>query len=83
VSIKAALGRLETRRRVSQAVQESGFSELPVTFEHAEAVGGLPPHHRDPFDRIIIASALVEGFTIVTSDRQFASYDVPTIDARR
>ena len=83
VVIKVALGKLRTTRRVAQAVADSGFSELPVTFEHAEAVGGLSAYHNDPFDRLILASALVEGLTIVTSDQQFASYSVPLVDARR
>jgi PIN domain nuclease of toxin-antitoxin system len=83
VVIKTALGKLRATRRVADAVDESGFTELPVTFAHAEAVGDLPLHHSDPFDRVIIASAVVEGLTIVTSDRRFESYAVPLIDARR
>lgn len=79
---KAALGKLRTTRRPSQAVADGGFEELPVTFEHAEAVGGLPPHHNDPFDRLILAAARTEGLTIVSSDERFARYDVPLVDAR-
>ena len=82
IAIKAALGRLRTTRRPAQAVAEGGFSELPVSFEHAEAVRELPMHHTDPFDRLILAVARVEGLTIVTSDRRLAPYELPLIDAR-
>ena len=83
IGIKQALGRLETTRRLAEAVAEAGFSPLPVTFEHASAVGSLAPHHSDPFDRLLIAAAQIEGLTIVTSDQRFARYGVPLIDARR
>ena len=83
IVIKTALGKLRTKRRPARAVAEGGFRELPITFEHAEAVRGLPLHHTDPFDRIIIATAAVEGCTIVTSDEQFLLYDIPVLDARR
>ena len=82
IVIKTALGKLRTKRRPSNAVSEGGFLELPVTFEHAEAVRELPPHHSDPFDRLIIAAALVEGCSIVTSDEKFRLYDVTLVDAR-
>jgi PIN domain nuclease of toxin-antitoxin system len=57
------------------------FSELPVLGEHALAVRDLPPHHRDPFDRLLIAQAMCEGLTIVTADRAFAAYDVSIMAA--
>jgi PIN domain nuclease of toxin-antitoxin system len=83
IVIKAGLGKLRTRRQPAQAVAEGGLRELPISFAHAEAVGSLAPHHSDPFDRLILAAATAEGFTIVTSDRKFELYDVPLIDARR
>ena len=82
ISIKVALGKLSTTRSPSQAVVEGGFRALPVAFEHAEAVGDLQPHHRDPFDRLILAAARVEGLPIITGDRRFAPYGLPLIDAR-
>ena len=82
IIIKTALGKLSASRRAVDAVADAGFRELPITFEHAEAVGTLPPHHHDPFDRLILAVATVESFTIVSSDQQFALYRVPLIDAR-
>ena len=60
VALKTGLGRLRPTRTVEDAVSESGFLELPVTFRHAEQVTGLPPHHRDPFDRMLVAQAAVE-----------------------
>lgn len=83
IVIKSALGKLRTTRRPAKAVSDGGFRELPVTFEHAEAVRALPRHHADPFDRLIIAVAGVEGCTIVTSDEKFEMYDVVLVDARR
>ena len=83
IVIKSALGKLRTKRRPAQAVADGGFRALPITFDYAEAIAGLPRHHEDPFDRIIIATARVEELTIVTSDDRFIAYDVPVIDARR
>ena len=83
IVIKSALGKLKTTRKPAKAVADGGFRELPISFEHAEAVRKLPRHHSDPFDRLIIAAAGVEGCTIVTSDEKFAMYGVDTIDARR
>jgi PIN domain nuclease of toxin-antitoxin system len=81
ITIKSALGKLRTTRKLHQAIADSGFDELPITVEHAEAVGQLQAHHGDPFDRLIIAAARVESLAIITSDGQFAHYDVPLIDA--
>lgn len=83
IAIKHALGKLETTREPARAVADSGFTALPVSFEHAAALRDLGPHHRDPFDRLIIAVARVEGLAIVTSDERFRRYDVPLVDARR
>lgn len=83
IVIKRALGKLRVTRSLAEAVLEGGFRELPISFEHTEAVDALPMHHKDPFDRLIIAAARVEGFTVVTSDTQFRRYDIPLIDARR
>ena len=82
IVIKSALGKLRTTRRPAKAVSDGGFRELPITFEHAEAVRRLPFHHADPFDRLIIAVASVEGCTIVTSDEKFEMYGVALLNAR-
>lgn len=61
-------------------LQEEGFQELPVTGEHALALRRLPRLHRDPFDRILLAQALVENMTLITSDRDMLRYkDVPML----
>ena len=61
-------------RLVRRTLLNSGYIELPVTGEHAVAVPELPLLHRDPFDRLLIAQSLVEGITLLTSDRQVARY---------
>jgi PIN domain nuclease of toxin-antitoxin system len=81
VAIKIGLGRLRASRTVEQAARESGFLELPITFLHAERVADLPVHHRDPFDRLLVAQAEIEGFTLVTRDPVFARYGVELIEA--
>jgi len=81
IAIKIALGRLRPTRTVEQAATESGFLELPVTFRHAELVAVLPAHHRDPFDRLLIAQAEAERLTLVTRDPVFRRYSGATIEA--
>jgi PIN domain nuclease of toxin-antitoxin system len=79
VAIKVALGKLRLPGPLEPAVEESRFDKLPITFAHAAAVAALSLHHRDPFDRMLIAQALVEQLTIVTHDQRFATYGVPTL----
>jgi len=81
IAIKTAFGRLHPRRTVAEAALDSGFEELPVRLRHAETLGRLPPHHRDPFDRMLAAQALAEGLTLVTRDPAFAAYGVRVIRA--
>lgn len=81
VAIKIGLGRLTPRRTVERAAAESGFVELPVTFRHAARVASLPSHHRDPFDRLLIAQAAEEGLTVVSRDPVFGLYRLPLVPA--
>ena len=81
ISIKVALGRLRPSRTVEEAAADSGFTELPVTFRHASRVGTLAPHHRDPFDRLLVAQADVESLTLVTRDPAFAPYGIEVLRA--
>lgn len=83
IAIKAGLGKLQLPKGadVGAALAESGFVALPVDIEHAEDVRRLPDLHRDPFDRMLVAQARVEGLTMVTADRQLAAYGIPVIDA--
>ena len=64
-------------------LEQSDFRPLAITFDHARAVSKLPLHHRDPFDRMLIAQARCEDLTLLTADRAIAAYDVRTIDASR
>ena len=79
IRIKQALGKLEIDPTFLEIVRRQGFELLSITADHACAVGDLPLHHRDPFDRLIIAQARIEGLTIVTHDPQFARYDIPML----
>ena len=75
-AIKASLGRLELPDTVEAGVLASGFEKLLISFSHAEQAASLPHHHRDPFDRMLVAQAKAEGLTLVTHDRLLAPYDV-------
>ncbi len=81
IAIKTSLGRLRPSRSVAEAVEDSGFSELPVTFAHTAGVVALPPVHRDPFDRLLAAQALHEGLMLVTRDPVFGRYGVRLLRA--
>jgi PIN domain nuclease of toxin-antitoxin system len=81
IAIKTALGRLNPKRRIEDALVDSGFEELPVRLRHTAAVATLPLHHRDPFDRLLIAQAIVERLAIVTRDTAFTAYAVDVIAA--
>lgn len=81
IAIKTALGKIVSSRTVSDAVESSGFTELPVLFRHASALAALPPLHRDPFDRLLVAQAHVEKLTIVTRDALVSQYAVKVIPA--
>ncbi len=78
-AIKAALGKLELPAPLSQALADEGFEPLAITVAHAEMAGDLPPLHRDPFDRMLVAQASIEGLTLVTRDPQFERYGVPVL----
>ena len=78
IAIKHALGRLKfPLDRFDDVMLRMGFDVLPILATHAIAAGGLPRHHDDPFDRMLIAQARIEGLTLVSSDQAVARYDVP------
>jgi PIN domain nuclease of toxin-antitoxin system len=85
ISIKAALGKLvlpaPLETTLPSAMEASQIRPLVITVEHALAVRLLPLFHRDPFDRLLVAQARVEGLTIVTADPLLSKYGVPTLDA--
>jgi PIN domain nuclease of toxin-antitoxin system len=79
-TIKAGLGRLALQGQdLTAEIVANGFVELPVSAQHAQAVGQLPRHHRDPFDRLLIAQAHYEGLTMVTHDPAFAAYGIAVL----
>lgn len=80
IAIKRGLGRGDFQvdaRVLRRGLVDNGYLELPVTSEHAVAIDSLPPLHRDPFDRILVAQAQVEGITLVTADEMVAKYPGP------
>ena len=80
VAIKHRLDRPDFRldpRRLRSRLLESGYRELPITAEHGIVAGRLPPVHRDPFDRMLVAQADIEGATLLTADRTVARYPGP------
>ena len=81
IRIKQNLGKLDIPLNFRQVLEQEPFELLAITIEHAHAVGSLPPIHRDPFDRMLIAQAKTEGFTILTRDPLFREYRVPLIQA--
>lgn len=87
IAIKYGLGRLDLpappEQSVPRTIEASGFSMLVVDLDHALAVAHLPPHHRDPFDRLLIAQATVENLMLVTADPVFAAYDIRVLPADR
>jgi PIN domain nuclease of toxin-antitoxin system len=80
VAIKAGLGRADFRADAAllrRGLLDNGYEELAVTGAHAAAVAGLPPLHRDPFDRMLVAQARIEGLLLVTADPVVAAYAGP------
>jgi PIN domain nuclease of toxin-antitoxin system len=75
-SIKAALGKLAVDGDLVDEIASNRFVELPITARHAQVAGALPRHHDDPFDRLLVAQAQLEGLRIATLDDAFAAYDV-------
>lgn len=80
VAIKSSLGRSDFEvdaRLLRRGLLENGYAELAITSEHAAATVDLPPHHKDPFDRIQVAQARVEGVVLLTTDEIVAGYGAP------
>lgn len=76
ITIKQAVGILDGPPDLAERVRDMGFRELPVTHAHAIAAGRLPVLHRDPFDRMLVAQATIEGLTLVTRDTDIQRYEV-------
>ncbi|MGV9688082.1 type II toxin-antitoxin system VapC family toxin [Streptomyces sp. NPDC003444] len=79
LSVKQALGKLDGPAELPELARDCQLKPLPITGAHGIRAGRLPPHHRDPFDRILIAQAQTEGLTLVTRDKHIPRYDVPVL----
>lgn len=83
IVVKAALGKLTiplpAERFVPEQLVANGFEALPLSITHALAVDRLPAHHRDPYDRLLVAQAVTEGMTIASGDQQIAAYPVKIV----
>jgi PIN domain nuclease of toxin-antitoxin system len=83
IQIKVGVGKLTVakpvREMVDAEVAAGTFQLLPITLDHIDALSRLPNHHRDPFDRLLIAQAIHEGLTLVTSDKTIAQYAAPVL----
>lgn len=79
ISIKASLGKLDAPEDIAHAFASTGFDSLAFTAEHAEALRHLPWHHRDPFDRMLVAQARCEGLVLATVDARLRAYDVRVV----
>lgn len=80
IAIKRGLGRDDFQvdpRLLRRGLLDNGWGELAITSEHAVAVDGLPPIHKDPFDRLLVAQSMVEGVTLLTADPVVARYRAP------
>jgi PIN domain nuclease of toxin-antitoxin system len=80
VAIKHGLGRADFKAPpglLRRTLLDDGYEELPILGQHAVALSSLPPIHKDPFDRILIAQAMVEGITLLTADRVISQYPGP------
>jgi PIN domain nuclease of toxin-antitoxin system len=81
IRIKQKLGKLEIPHNFRKVLDSQPFERLDITVEHAHAVGDLPSHHRDPFDRMLVAQTKVEHLTLVTRDIRLKKYKIPIIEA--
>ncbi|MBM7057894.1 MULTISPECIES: type II toxin-antitoxin system VapC family toxin [Streptomyces] len=79
IAIKQSLGKLDGPDDLAERVRDSQFTALPITAGHGVRAGRLPALHRDPFDRILVAQAQIEGMTIVTRDKWIPQYDVSVL----
>ena len=81
IRIKQGIGKLDLPDDFGEVLDGQRFAELPVTVDHAHRIAELPAVHRDPFDRMLVAQAMVEHMVIVTRDKSIADYDVDVIVA--
>ncbi len=81
IGIKMATGKLEAPDNLLEEIRLHRFTPLPMTVEHAQLAGRLPDIHKDPFDRMLVAQAMIEKLTLITRDKMIVEYNVKTLDA--
>ena len=81
IAIKISIGKLAPTDDLARAIDDLALVPLPITLAHIDRVQRLPVHHRDPFDRMLIAQAMEENLSIVTRDRRVKAYGVPVLTA--
>jgi PIN domain nuclease of toxin-antitoxin system len=81
IALKRALGKLKAPGDIGEWIDGNSFTRLSIEVEHAVAAAELPPHHADPFDRLLVAQAQLEGLTLVARDDRILRYDVALLDA--
>ncbi|MER3410865.1 MAG: PIN domain nuclease [Thermoleophilia bacterium] len=81
ISVKRASGKLDAPFDIASALERNYFIELPIEVAHVVAAGDLPQHHKDPFDRMLVAQAQLEDLALVTNDAEIAKYEVELLDA--
>jgi PIN domain nuclease of toxin-antitoxin system len=82
IGVKVAIGKLDVAGDLHAQILDTGVRVLALSAEHGLALGRLPLHHRDPFDRLLVAQAQEGGYTLVTADRWIPAYDVAVLDPR-
>ena len=82
LEIKRSLGKINFPDGLVGELVAAGLEEQPITSSHAQAAAALPHHHRDPFDRMLVAQATIELLSLVTADATLKAYDLPIINAR-
>jgi PIN domain nuclease of toxin-antitoxin system len=82
IEIKKTAGKLRLPGDVALQIQAAGFTPLPITYRHAHVAAQLPRHHGDPFDRMLVAQAMLEDASLVTADGVLDGYGVPILPAR-
>lgn len=81
IATKRESGKLDAPGDIVDWIRQGGFTELAIELEHAVLSAELPKHHRDPFDRLLVAQAAIEELTLVTADAEIVKYSVETLDA--
>ncbi len=76
IIVKTSIGKLKAPNDIEKVLKDNRFKELPMTLQHVLMIGNLPYHHRDPFDRMLIAQAKCDRLTLITADKKLALYDV-------